>query len=125
MKHLDVPTVVANLERRIAHRPDAGVLGRETVHALDVIYHALVFTGHPAGLRLWREALWNGHIDAEAQRAVELMLGHLDAEVAAGNAGAVGAICDCLHTLFEPQAAASEASASDRQHQYRGAGVEG
>jgi hypothetical protein len=125
VNRLDVPAVVTGLERQIAQRPDTGVLGRETVHALDVVYHALVFTKHPAGLRLWREALWNRRIDAEARGAVERMLGHLDAEVAAGNAGAVGAICDCLHTLFEPRAAAVEAPALDRQPPSYGSGTGG
>jgi hypothetical protein len=124
MNRLDIPAVVADIERQIAQRPDAGVVGCETVHALDVIYHALVFTGHPAGLRLWREALWNRQIDPEARCAVERMMGHLDAEVASGNTEAVGTICDCLYRLFEP-AAALGTSAPDRRHQSSGEAVGG
>jgi hypothetical protein len=113
MNRLDIPAVVAGLERQIACPRNAPVLARETVEALDVVYHALVFTRHRGGLRLWREALWNGRMDPEARQAVERMLCHLDVEVAAGNAGAIGAICNCLHTLFKPPAAVVEACANE------------
>jgi hypothetical protein len=108
MKRLNIPAVIAGLEHEITQRSPRGELGRDATHALDVVYHALVFTGHPNGLRLWREALWNHHIDTEALRAIEQMLQHLDVEVAAGNADAISAVCDCLHTLFEPEHTASE-----------------
>jgi len=116
MNRVDIPAVVATLERNIACPHDTPVLARDTVQALDVVYHALVFTRHPAGLRLWREALWNQRLDLEARRAVERMLGHLDAEVATGNAGAIGAICNCLETLFEPERVTVEAPILDSQY---------
>ena len=48
--------------------PRGGRLDRETVEALDVVTHALVFVGHPHGLDLWRDALWGRRLSAGARR---------------------------------------------------------
>lgn len=99
---VDVDAVVAQLERRIREHRSEGTLERDAVEALDVVYHALVFTGEPGALEHWRQALWRQRLAPETRRAVARLLEYLNVAVAAGEGDRVSEICDCLHTLFAP-----------------------
>ena len=94
-----VEQVVQELESRIRRNSVAGVLGRHTVEALDVVGHALTFTRHPQALELWREALWNRQLVPEAREAVRGMLEYMKEAVRAGRNEEISRICDCLQVV--------------------------
>jgi hypothetical protein len=91
--------VVEKVRTDVTKRAPDGQLLRPAVEALDVVSHALLFTHSPDGLHEFREALWHGRLAPGAEQAVRTMVGHLRAEVAAGNEAAVSEVCDCLHSI--------------------------
>lgn len=97
----DLPEVLGDLERAIAapRRPGEPV-DEETSTALDVLYHALVFTAHPDGLAIWRAAIRTGAVDDEARSALRAMLSYLNDAVEQGESHRVTEICDCLEDLM-------------------------
>jgi hypothetical protein len=95
----EISDVVQEVESHIRRPAAAGALDRETVEALDVVTHALVFVRHPFGLELWREALWGRQLPDEARDAVVRMLEYLNDAVAQGRTQEVSRICDCLHLV--------------------------
>lgn len=97
-----IERVTRSVEQRIQERPDRGVLDAETVLALDIVMHALVFTEAEGGHSLWREALWQRALSERARAAVVLMLEHLMSAAARGEMGAVTEICNCLRAVVEP-----------------------
>lgn len=94
--------IVDRLERHISERPATGSIGPETVEALDVLNHALVFASHPRALELWREALWNGRLLNGARQAIVVMFEYLAEATARGESEEVSRICDCLQVFVEP-----------------------
>jgi hypothetical protein len=95
----DLVAVVEKVREDVGRRAPDGQLLRPAVEALDVVSNALLFTHAPDGLHDFREALWHGRLAPGAEQAVRTMVGHLRAEVAAGNHAAVSEVCDCLHSI--------------------------
>ena len=94
-----IAEIISTIEHGIRKQPCAGLLDHETVEALDVIHHALVFVHHPRGNELWREALWHRRLSVETRQALTQMLEYLTEAVARGETQAVSQICDCLQVF--------------------------
>jgi SAM-dependent methyltransferase len=99
-----ITELVDRLEARIRDGSAEGVLAPDTVEALDVVNHGLSFTRHPRGLALWRQALWQRQLSADARQAVIEMLEYLESAGARGETRAAAEICDCLTAFLAPEA---------------------
>jgi hypothetical protein len=96
-----VARIVEELESQLRRTPTQGVLDRQAVEALDVVGHALAFTGHPRALVLWRDALWKQELGADARNAVTAMLGSMTKAAGEGRDDEISRICDCLHVVID------------------------
>ncbi len=100
----DVERTLSDLDGAIAGLRSAGsVLPGDVVQAIDVVHHALEFTGDPRGLALWREAVYSGTIAPDARTAVREMLVYLNDAVLRGEGDHVSEICDCLEHVMQPR----------------------
>lgn len=109
----DIEQTLADLERSVGGTRRMGaVLGREVIDALDVLHHALEFAGHPQGLVLWREALYEGTIAPEGRAAIQQMLAFLNEAMANDETQRILEICDCLEVFMRPQSQARGDSSS-------------
>lgn len=107
-----VNNVIAGLRSRIEAPRTGEKLDKDSVEAVDIVHHALVFTRHERGMELWRAALWEQRFDAEAEQAARAMLDYLLAAVTRGDLDEVSRICDCLHEIMPPpEALHAEAAA--------------
>jgi hypothetical protein len=103
----DVERTLSDLDRALAGPRTAGaVLPSDVVEAIDVVHHALEFTGEPRGLALWREALYDSKIGPDARTAVRVMLVYLNDAVLRGEDDRVSEICDCLDHVMRPKCTA-------------------
>jgi hypothetical protein len=93
--------LLAAIEQRLRERPEGGVLDPETVLALDIVHHALLFNDTADGLALWREALWGRRLAAAARDAVQHMLESMFAARDRGETDAAARICNCLQVVME------------------------
>jgi hypothetical protein len=94
-----IGNVVQSLEQLLRARPERRGLDSDTVLALDIVTHALVFTGVEDGLSLWREALWGRKLPEQARAAVVRMLEYVMNAAARGEMSAIRDICDCLQRV--------------------------
>lgn len=109
----DIEQVLADLERSVGGMRRVGaVLGRDVIDALDVVHHALEFAGHPQGLALWREALYEGTIAPDGRAAIRQMLAALNEAVVNDETQRILEICDCLEVFMRPQTQARGGSSS-------------
>jgi len=98
-----INNVVASIRARV-EAPRAGEkLSKDTVEAIDIVHHGLIFSRHQRGMELWRSALWQRQVEPEAEESLRAMLVYLLAAVARGELEAVSKICDCLHEIMPPQ----------------------
>src|SRR5947209_3754858 len=97
-----IAEVISKIEHDIRKQPRVGLLDHETVQALDVVHHALIFAHHPRGNELWREALWHRRFSVETREALTQMLEYLTEAVTRGETQAVSEICDCLQVFVGP-----------------------
>lgn len=93
--------VIARLELALCSPVHDGLLPQDRVDAIDIITHALEFTRHPDGLRLWREALWGHRLHPDAKGAIEAMGEYVTAAAQRGEWESLTAICDCVEVLLE------------------------
>jgi hypothetical protein len=91
--------VVQSLEQLLRARPEHRELDPDTVHALDIVTHALEFTGAEDGLSLWREALWGRKLPEQGRAAVVRMLEYVMSAAARGEMSAIRDICGCLQRV--------------------------
>jgi hypothetical protein len=110
MEIVELGNTLALVERGIGDRPDHGLLPHDSVQALDVLYHALVFTGVSDALSTWRTALWERTLTDQGRTAVAGMLNYLNGEVQAGRDESVSGVCDCLTALFSATSGTQRAS---------------
>lgn len=83
--------VTAQIESRLVDG-DA----HDRVEALDVLTHALEFTGAEDALTIWREALHRRQVSERTTAALDELVDYLLNETAKGNHDAASQICDCL-----------------------------
>lgn len=100
-----INNVILSLRNRIEAPRSGEKLDKDSVEAIDIVHHALVFARHARGMELWRKALWEQKLDWEAERSTREMLEYLLAAVARGDLEEVSRICDCLHEVMPPQEA--------------------
>ena len=111
---IHINNVLGSIRARIEAPRSGEKLDKDSVEAVDIVHHALVFTRHPRGMELWRSALWDQKFDAEAELATRSMMDYLLAAVARGDIEEVSRICDCLHEIMPAQwERRSEAAAGD------------
>ncbi len=95
-----IDAIASGIEERVSRLPTVGALTREAVEAMDIVFHALIYTNEPNALALWREALLRRTLNPRARGAVHSMLAHVEAAHYRGEA--VSDICDCVIALFDP-----------------------
>jgi hypothetical protein len=98
-----INNVVASIRTRVEAPRRSEKLDKDTVEAIDIVHHGLVFTRHERGMELWRSALWQRRVEPEAEESLRAMLVYLLAAVARGELEEVSKICDCLHEIMPPQ----------------------
>jgi hypothetical protein len=103
LQQIHIDNVVAGIRARIEAPRSGEKLEKDSVEAVDIVHHALVFTRHQRGMELWRSALWDQQFDSEAEQATRSMMEYLLAAVARGDLEEVSRICDCLHEIMPPQ----------------------
>lgn len=108
MRQADPSTVLERLTRDVGIRA-GDLLSHEAVEAVDVVNHALAYSNHPDGRRIWSEVIREGVISDEAKRAVVAMVKGLNEALRAGDESAVLEICDCLGPIFGASPNTSEA----------------
>jgi hypothetical protein len=94
-----IDDAIVDVAARIGQRTAERQLTPAAVEALDVVYHAVVFTRRGDALELWRSALWSGVLEPAAEEAMGEMLAHLFAAVDRGRPEEVSRVCDCLVEL--------------------------
>jgi hypothetical protein len=98
-----INNVVASIRVRVEAPRRGEKLDKDTVEAIDIVHHGLVFTRHARGMELWRSALWLRRVEPEAEESLRAMLVYLLAAVARGELQEVSKICDCLHEIMPPR----------------------
>ena len=100
-----INNVVTSIRARVEAPRTNEKLDKDTVEAIDIVHHGLVFSRHERGMELWRSALWRRRVEPEAEESLRAMLVYLLAAVARGDLQEVSRICDCLHEIMPPQEA--------------------
>jgi hypothetical protein len=105
----DIPRVLDDLARNLqAPRVPGEQLPKPTLEALDILAHALEFGQTPAGLEVWRTALWEGRLTADGRSAATTMLEYVNSAVLSGQQHLIWEICDCLRRLLTEQTDAEQ-----------------
>jgi len=112
--------VVHSVEQRLRDRPEQGSLDADTVLALDIVTHAIEFTGVAGGLGLWREALWGRTLQEDARVAVVRMLEHVLRAAERGETNSITNICDCLQQVVRHDVFGANAHIGGFRHSTRG-----
>lgn len=105
-----IDAILSGIEKRVLSLPAVGALTPEAVEAMDIVFHALIYTNEPDALILWREALLRRTLNPRARDSVRAMLAHVEAAHYRGEA--VQDICDCVTALFDPETESKPVEAS-------------
>lgn len=101
MRESEPRAVIERLARDVGRRTD-GSLSPDAVEAVDVVNHALVYSGHPDGRRVWTDVIRTGRLTEEAEQAVTTLVDGINQAVRMGDVSDIVEICDCLALIFEP-----------------------